>query len=181
MHSDSNLKNLFLRNSICTVFKRNRNLKEVSASLYTKKKKKKKSYVIKNCGKCDTCKNYLISDNTFFCKVTNKKYYVNNDFDCNCMNVTYLISCTNCNEQYIGSAVAFKKRFRIRKSDINTIKDRRGIARHFTNKYRDPQNPHAFLKIQPIEQVSVKEESKLDDIVIVCQLSQDEQHSRFIQ
>ena len=34
------------------------------------------------------------------------------------------------------------------------------VARHFINKCRDPQNPHAYLKIQPIEQVSVKEESK---------------------
>ena len=27
------------------------------------------------------------------------------------MNVMYLISCINCSEQYIGSAVDFKKRF----------------------------------------------------------------------
>ena len=79
------------------------------------------------------------------------------------MNAIYLISCTNCKEQYIASAIDFEKRFRIHKSDINTKKDRCGVARHFTNKFRDPQNPHAFLKIQPIEQVSVKEESKLDD------------------
>ena len=37
---------------------------------------KKKSYVIKNCGKCDICKNYFISDNTFTCKVSKKKYYL---------------------------------------------------------------------------------------------------------
>ena len=75
----------------------------------------------------------------------------------------YLISCTNCKEQYVGSVIDFKKRFRIQKSDINSKKDRCGVARHFTNKCWYPQNPHAFLKIQPIEQVSVKEESKLDD------------------
>ena len=79
------------------------------------------------------------------------------------MNVIYLISCTNCNEQYVGSAIDFKKRSSIHKSDINTKKDRCGVARHFTNKYRDLQNPHAFLKIQPIEQVTVKEERDLDD------------------
>ena len=32
-----------------------------------------------------------------------------------------------------------------------------------SNKCPNPQNPHAFLKIQPIQQVRVKEESKLDD------------------
>ena len=166
LHSDSDLKNIFPENSICTVFKRNRNLKEMlSPLLYTRNKNEKKSSVIKNCEKCDICKHYLISDNTFSCKVTNKKYYINNDFDCNCMNVIYLISCTNCKEQYVGSAIDSKKRFRIHKSDINTKKDRCGVARHFSNKCRDPQNPHAFLKIQPIEQVSVKEENKLDDIL----------------
>ena len=143
LHSDSDLKNIFPENSICTVFKRNRSLKEkLSPSLYTKNKNEKKSYVIKTCGKCDICKNYLISDNTFTCKVTRKKYCINNDFDCStCMNVIYLISCTNCNEQYTIC---------IHKSDINTKKDRCGVTRHFSFKCRDPQNPHAFLKIQPI-------------------------------
>ena len=65
------------------------------------------------------------------------------------------MSCTNCNEQYVGSVIDFKKRFRIPK------KDRCGVARHFTNKCRDPQNPHAFLKIQPTEQFSIKEESNI--------------------
>ena len=79
------------------------------------------------------------------------------------MNVIYLISYTNCNEQYVGSDIDSKKRFRIHKKDITTKKDRCGAARYFTNKCRDPQNPHAFLKIQPTEQVSVKEERKLVD------------------
>ena len=97
------------------------------------------------------------------CKVTNKKYHIKNDFDCNSMNIIYLISCTNCNEQYVGSAIDLKKRFRIYKSDINTKKDRCRVARHFNNKCRDPQNPSAFLKIQPIEQICVEDESKLDE------------------
>ena len=42
-------------------------------------------------------------------------------------------------------------------------KKRCGVARPFNNKCRDSQYPHAFLKIQPIQQVSVMEESKLDD------------------
>ena len=110
------------------IFKRTRNLKEIlPPSLYTKNKNEEKSYVIKTSGKCDICKNYLISDNTFTCKITSKKY-INNDFDCNCMNVIYLISCTNCNEQHVGSAVDFKRRFRIHKSDINSKIDRCEVA-----------------------------------------------------
>ena len=55
MHSDTNLKNIFPENSICTVFKRNRNLKEISPSLYTKRENDKKTNIIKNCGKCNIC------------------------------------------------------------------------------------------------------------------------------
>ena len=48
LHSDSDFKNIFLENSICTEFKRNRNLKEIlSPSLYAKNKNEKKPYVIK--------------------------------------------------------------------------------------------------------------------------------------
>ena len=39
--------------------------------------------------------------------------YINNDSDCNCMNVIYLIISTNCDEQHVGSAIYFKERFRI--------------------------------------------------------------------
>ena len=42
-----------------------------------------------------------------------------NDLD-NCIKVTYLISCTNFNEHYVGSAIDLKKHFRIHKSDIPT-------------------------------------------------------------
>ena len=73
---------------------------------------------------------------------------------------------------------------KLHKSDINIKKDRCGVAFHFTNKCRDQENRHAFLKIQPIEQVSVKEHSEFDPLaqtkilasLIVYQLSRDEQH-----
>ena len=62
----------------------------------------------KNFGKCDICKDYLISDNRFNCKISSKKYYINNDFDYNSMNFLYRIGCTNCNEQYVYSALDFE-------------------------------------------------------------------------
>ena len=139
MHSNGDLKNIFLENLICTVFKRNRNLKETSSQSLHTKNKKEKNLVIETCAKSDIFKNHMISDNIVTCKVSHEKYYINN-YDCNCMNVIYLISCTNCNEQYEGSPVDFKKRFRMRKSGINTKKDRLGVPHHCTNNCRDPQN-----------------------------------------
>ena len=106
--------------------------------MYTKNKNEKKSYVIKSCVNCDICKNYLIGDSIFTCKVTSNKYYINIDLDCNCINVIYLIRCTNCNELYVDSAVNFEHRFRIHKGNINTKKGRCGVARHLTNKCWDP-------------------------------------------
>lgn len=47
LHSDNDFKSIFPKNSICTVFKRSRNLKEMlSPSLHTKNKNEKKFYII---------------------------------------------------------------------------------------------------------------------------------------
>ena len=72
---------------------------------------------------------------------------------CNSSNVMYLISCKNCKGQQIGSAIDFKARFRIHKSDIKTKKDRCGTVRHFNTKCSDVQNPHRSLQVQLIESV----------------------------
>ena len=108
---------------------------------------------IKSCKKCDICKNYLITDNKFNCKVTGRFYNVRGNLPCNISNGIYLTSCKNCEDQYIGSAIDFKARFRIHKIDIKTKKDRCGTARHFNNKCFDIQNPLRFLQVKLIESV----------------------------
>ena len=45
-----------------------------------------------------------------------------------------MISFKNCDNQYIGSGIDFKPRFKIHKSDIKTKKDRCGTARHYNKK-----------------------------------------------
>ena len=57
-----------------------------------------------------------------------RKYKVKGILKCTSKNVIYLISCKCCGKQYIGSAISFKERFRIHKSDINTGKVRCGVA-----------------------------------------------------
>ena len=51
-------------------------------------------------------------------KVTRKTYFIKGDLSCNSKNVIYLITCGKCKDEYIGSAVDFKPRFRVHKSDI---------------------------------------------------------------
>ena len=48
---------------------------------------------ISNCNKCDICKNYLISDNKFQCKVTGRVYSVRSSLSCDTHNVVHIISC----------------------------------------------------------------------------------------
>ena len=86
-------------------------------------------------------------------KVTGRIYNIRGKLTCNIPNVVYLISCSNCYDQDVGSALDFKSRFRIHKSDIKTKKDRCGTARHFNTKCTDSSNPHKFLKAQIIESV----------------------------
>ena len=65
----------------------------------------------------------------------------------------------------MGSAINFKQRFRIHKSDIKTNKDRCGTARHFNNKYCGPNSNHAYLKIQIIEQVFNNNQFSIEDLL----------------
>ena len=50
----------------------------------------------------------------------------------------YLITCNKSIDEYIGSAVDFKSRSRIRKSDTKTKKNQCGTSRHFSEKGNVP-------------------------------------------
>ena len=76
--------------------------------------------------------------------------------------VVYIISCKNFGDHYVCSAPDIKTRFRIRKSDIKTTKDRCGTARYFNNKCCDSSNLHMFLQKQSIQ--SVQSDVRLEGI-----------------
>ena len=54
---------------------------------------------------------------------------------------------------HVGSAIKFKTRFRIHKSDIKTKKERCGSARHFNNNCYHVTNPFQYFEVQLIEPV----------------------------
>ena len=140
LHTDENMKKNFPS-------------KTIRPSLFPAKHKNSES-CITSCKKCDICKNYLITDNNFKCKVTGRFCNVRGNLSCNSNNAIYSISCKNCEDQYIGSAIDFKVRFRIHKTDIKSKKDWCSTARHFNTKWSDVQNPHRFLKVQLIKSVA---------------------------
>ena len=153
LHTDENMKKIFPSKPIKTFYRREKNLKEIlSLSLFPAKPENSES-CITSCKKCNICKNNLITDNEFKYKVTGSFYIVRGNLPCSSSNVIYLNSCKNCEDQYMGSAIDFKARFRIHRSDIKTEKDRCDTARHFNNKCCDVQNPRRFLQVQFIESV----------------------------
>ena len=65
----------------------------------------------------------MVFENILTCTITGKKYFVKDEFHYNSCNIIYLVECSICKQEHIGSALSLKQRFRIPKSDIKTNKD----------------------------------------------------------
>ena len=95
--------------------------------------------------------------------VTGKSYFTRGQLNCESLNIICLISCYKCLEQYLGSAVKFKTRFHVHKSDIKTKKQRCGSGRYFKC-YHDT-NPFQYLKVQLIQQVQSNNIENIEDVL----------------
>ena len=153
LHEDLSIKEIFPRKSITTVYRRQKNLKEMLAPSSYPKSVNWQVNIITPCNSCDICKHYLVAEKKFTSNVTGKTYFIKGDLSCNSKNVIYLITCDKCKDEYIGSAVDFKPRFRVHKSDIKTKKERCGTSRHFNEKCLCSTSPFGYVKVQIIEQV----------------------------
>ena len=153
LRSDDSLKKLFPANIFRTIFKRNENLKEILAPSKHPNPKNSRRNSITSCNKWDICKNYMVFDRTFRCTVMGKVYYIKGEMNCESSNIIYFITCMKCLGRYFGSAINFKSRFRIHKSDIKTKKYRCGTARHFNNKCCDSSNSFVYLRVLLIEKI----------------------------
>ena len=91
-------------------------------------------------------------------------YYIKGEMNSESTNVIYLITCMKCLEQYVGSAIKFKSRFKSHKSDIKTKKDRCETGRHF--KCCNSPNPFVYLCVQLIEKVyCIYDDCNIEDIL----------------
>ena len=70
LHSDDALKTLFVIDFFCTIYKRNKNLKELIAPSTYPKKINTGTSSITSWSNCDICKNYIIFHNTYVSTVT---------------------------------------------------------------------------------------------------------------
>ena len=153
VHTDEKMKKIFPRNIIKPFSRRKSIFKEtLSPSLFPSKAERIENSIT-SCNKCDIYKIFFFSHNKFKCKVTGRIYNIRGKLTCNKSIAVYLMSGSNCDDQYVGSVLGFQRRFKIHKSDIKTKKDRCGTARHLNNKCTESSNPHKFLKTRIIESV----------------------------
>ena len=159
LHADLNLKEIFPTKSITTVYRKQKNLKEMLAPSSYPKSVNWQVNIITPCNSCDICKHHLVAEKKFTSKVTGKTYFIKGDLSCNSKNVIYLITCDKCKDEYIGSAVDFRPVFMVHKSDIKTKKERCGTSRHFNEKCLCSTSLFGYVKVQVIEQVYLQSHS----------------------
>ena len=75
------------------------------------------------CGDGRICKS-LVEGENFKSNVTGRSYVINSKLDCNTDHVIYLLSCSKCCKQYVGSTITkFRTRFNNHKSRLNPRRD----------------------------------------------------------
>ena len=153
LHRDKSLTELLRASDFNVIQRRNKNLDELLSPSLSPNIKSTNSNSIIRCNNCDVGKNYMVFENMFNCKVTDKIYFVESELHCNSCSAIYLVQRSNYKQQYIGSTLNFKQQYRIHKSDIKSNKVCCGTGRDFNNVCCHPSNPNFYLKLQLIEQV----------------------------
>ena len=124
LQSDPKMKMIFLEKSIKGIYKRGKNVTEILSPSSFPSTKNLIFGLIGNCNKrCDICTNFMVFDTTFNCTETGNYYKVKGTLSSNSVNVVYSITCQCCTVQYVGSAITFKERFCMHKSDIKQVKE----------------------------------------------------------
>ena len=129
LYSDPDNKKLFPSKDFVAGFSWARNLKEVLVlTRLPVIKNRTNSDLPPGCCKfkakvCDICKNYLaVGSDKFKGLSTKDTFKMKHRMDCNAKNLIYLITCTACELQHVGSSVNFKPHFREHKNDIKLKK-----------------------------------------------------------
>ena len=111
-----------------------------------------------------------MADKKFTSKVTGKTYFIKGDLSCNSKNAIYLITCDKWKDEYTGSAVDLKTRFkiyfvRLYKSDIKIKKGRGVTSRRLNEKCLRSTSPFGYVTVQIIEQVYSKDPSNIEEVL----------------
>ena len=172
IYDSPTLSKIFPRNSIMVANRTLKNLKQlmVRADPYSNVEKgidENPGYV--SCKKCDSCKNFVDSVDSFTCQATKRKFTIKKRITCNTHNVIYMAYCLKCKQQGVGSTTKWKPRLSNYKSHVKTSNPTCCITRHFIECCRDPDNPHKYMRFVLIDYVGNAEsltESELENVLL---------------
>ena len=113
--------------------------------------------------RCDVC-NYIDEKDSFVCMRTNREYSINYNLNCNSSNVVYLITCSKCGLQYVGSTTTkFRLRFnnhkaRIKRHERLNVAEREKDDLLYKHFWSVGHSGLRDMKIQLIDKVNGEEE-----------------------
>ena len=139
IYNSPSLSNIFPEGSIIPSFRRPKNIKEILArprKINVNDNDSDKHGCFKCKSKCDLCRNFLVESDHFSSASSNRTYHIAQHLHCKSKNVIYLVTCTKCSVQYVGSTSnEFKVRFRNHKSAMKTNKNTCEVATHFNKTF----------------------------------------------
>lgn len=162
LHADPELQQV-LNDGIKVVVKKAPTLSNIlSPSMVKSSKARNPTWLqFPGCFKCShrrcICCNHLEVSNHFISIVTNKQYSVKQYINCNTTYVVYLITCSACSTQYVGSTTcSLKTRVRRHLSDVNSLNFNQisSVSSHCIQ-FHDRKTD--TLKIQGIDQINISE------------------------
>ena len=123
----------------------------------------------KKCGRCDSCKNFVIGANTIKSTATGKVFKLRKNLDCSTPNVIYCAECKKCRKQGVGSTTMWKPRLGNYKSHIKNGHDTCRIVKHFREECPHSDNPWEYLSFHIIDVVDNVEgltPEKIDELLL---------------
>ena len=158
LHVSDDMKRVFGEKPIVS-FRRPRSLKDefIRAKL---KDERVITVGMKKCGKslCKVCD--FVEEGRDF-KGHENKFKINCSFDCDSEGMVYLISCTKCGKNYVGSTITlFRKRFNNHKSSLVRYgKGQRGISGEhlYAHFYEEGHEGIESMAVKIIDKMNINE------------------------
>ena len=132
LRTSHTLDRLFPKGSFQVVNKRDKNLKELITRADPYSSKNPESGSFKTCNRtCDSCRTFVGDYTKFKCNATSRIFNLQKEMNCNTPNIIYMLECTKCKLQGVGSTVSWKPRLRNYKSWVKNRIRKCRMGNHF--------------------------------------------------
>ena len=117
--------------------------------------------------KCDSCNNFVDQTTSITSYATGRKFTIRKESTCTSRNVIYLVYCTSCGKQGVGSTVAWKPRLANYKSHIRKKVSSCRIVSHFIEKCQDDSLKNMrFIIIDVVNNTDGLLQSEVDSLLL---------------